>query len=61
MSKKEEQKKEEAPKIKCAVVPSILMQQMIDAMRDHVPHKVADPILQAVQTVQYGSFNQTTN
>lgn len=42
--------------IKAGVVPEMLMQQLTDALRDHVPHKVADPLLHQVRTIQYGNF-----
>jgi len=45
--------------IRAAVVPEQIMQGLIDALRDHVPHKVADPLLVAVKTVQYGNFPVT--
>lgn len=42
--------------VRAALVPEQIMQGLIDALRDHVPHKVADPLLTAVKTVQYGNF-----
>lgn len=42
--------------IKAGVVPEMLMQQLTDAMRDHVPHKYAEPLLQLMKTIQYGQF-----
>ena len=42
--------------VKAGVVPELLMQQLTDALRDHVPHKVAEPLLQSMRAIQYGSF-----
>lgn len=42
--------------IKAGVVPEMLMQQIHDALRDHVPHKHAEPLLQAMKSIQYGNF-----
>jgi len=45
--------------VRAAVVSQPLLQQITDAIRDHVPHKYADPILTSIQTVQYGNFPLT--
>lgn len=45
--------------VRAAVVPEVLMQGLVDALRDHVPHKVADSLLAACKSVQYGSFPVT--
>ena len=46
---------------RAALVPESLMQVLIDALRDHVPHKVADPLLRDCRAVQYGQFPVTPN
>lgn len=42
--------------IKAGVVPEMLMQQLTDALRDHVPHKYAEPLLQSMKIIRYGNF-----
>jgi len=52
-------KKEPPQMVRAAVIPEAVMQGLIDVLRDHVPHKVADPLLIACKNVQYGNFPLT--
>ncbi len=52
----EKDKKEPLQLTRAALVSESLMQALIDVLRDHVPHKVADPLLKDIRSVQYGQF-----